>query len=525
MKGKGLAVAVGLLAAVAVVAGGGGSAAGEPKGPGPDEGDGDELAPAAVMKRVAAALATKDPAKMRAEAKRLAREGWNELANELEAKATERAAEIELEKRNNTGQPKPGKPATVPVIPISTAPRVLTEGMKGADVTTWQKQLIKDGYAVVKADGIFGPVTKSSTQIWQAERGLKPDGIVGPATRGAIGMAPIASVPGAPSSQPTAAATPAAPKPSPAAPKPSAPAAPKPAPAPAMVSTAPRLLKVGVQGDDVRAWQLQLINDGASTLKADGVFGQKTKEATAAWQLARGLSADGIVGPDTRSKVGKPVQRKPEAPTTLPPLTVNPSTWRTLKEGMTGPDVKEWQIVLQRDGFAINPDGVFGAKTKAATIGWQTTHGLAPDGVVGKGTRTALGPDFQVVAGEAAEVLEALVQGPPALRLVHSVAVPAEASPAQLGEAVAEHVRGAADGHEDRELIERFQRAVGLNATGAYGPATARAIAAFGIVPPKPRVWPAKKLMRAKTQYRFAMLERSRKDPPRAAEWVSASQV
>jgi peptidoglycan hydrolase-like protein with peptidoglycan-binding domain len=459
------------------------------------------------MQRFGKALGSDEPKTMRAEAARLRKDGYPDLADQLDTAALKREAELAA-----------AKPKPTANVPTNTAPRVLTQGMKGEDVKAWQQQLIRDGYLVVKADGNFGPVTKSSTQIWQAERGLSPDGIVGPATRAAIGSAPIASVPGAPAPKPATAAAPK-PAPKPTAPKPApapAPAAPKPAPAPApaMVSTAPRLLKVGMQGEDVKAWQQQLVRDGHG-ITADGIYGAKTKDATVAWQLARGLSADGIVGPNTLAAVGQ--KAKPStAPTSAPPLTVNPSTWRTIQIGMSGPDVKEWQLILQRDGYQVATDGIFGPGTKSATVAWQVTHGLSPDGVVGKGTRAAIETGgYQVVAGEAALAVPRRELG----------AVHEHATAADLAEALAAHIRQTAEGHEDRQLIERFQRAVGLNDTGAYGAATARAIADFGVVPPKPRVWPVKKNLRAKTQYRFALRSRAKTDPRRADEWLSASNV
>jgi len=518
MKGKGLGLAIGFgIAALAVAAAGsGGDSEPAPAPPRrPDEKEAEpDIAPRNVLDRFAAALGSNDPKKMRAEAKKLKAEGWKDLAKQLETAALKR--EIEIDKEKN---PKPPlvNPPTTPIIPVSTGPRVLSEGMRGDDVKAWQQQLVRDGYLTVVPDGIFGPLTRDNTKIWQAERGLKADGIVGPATRAAIGSPPNQSVQGAPSSSTTPAPAPAPTvKPAPATTAP-----------PAMVN-APRLLKSGSQGDDVKAWQVQLTKDGHA-VAADGVFGPKTKEATVAWQLERGLSADGVVGPDTRAKIGTKPNTKPEAPNHVTPLTVNPSTWRTMQQGMSGPDVREWQLVLERDGYDVGtPDGIFGPKTKAQTQAWQTAHKLAPDGVVGKGTRGALGP-LELIAGEGLGVVDVSRKLPPEVAAVLQApienVVPGPIAHHTLARALVEHLRAAPDGHEDRELIERFQRQVGLNATGAYGPATARAIADFGLVPPKPRIWPAKKNLRAKVTYRSALRTLAAKDPARASEWLSASNV
>ena len=57
--------------------------------------------------------------------------------------------------------------------------------------------------------------------------------------------------------------------------------------------TAPEALRVGSTGDDVKVVQRKL------GLEPDGVFGNVTKKHVVEWQNARGLTADGIVGPKT----------------------------------------------------------------------------------------------------------------------------------------------------------------------------------------------------------------------------------
>lgn len=54
-----------------------------------------------------------------------------------------------------------------------------------------------------------------------------------------------------------------------------------------------------------------------------------------------------------------------------------------LKQGMTGAAVKRWQFFLIGQGFPVKADGDFGPKTHAATIAFQTAHGLLKDGIVG----------------------------------------------------------------------------------------------------------------------------------------------
>jgi hypothetical protein len=59
---------------------------------------------------------------------------------------------------------------------------------------------------------------------------------------------------------------------------------------------------------------------------------------------------------------------------------------RTLRRGMSGPDVAAWQRVV-----GVVDDGVFGPGTEDATKAFQALQGLAADGVVGPATRAAIG--------------------------------------------------------------------------------------------------------------------------------------
>jgi putative chitinase len=52
-----------------------------------------------------------------------------------------------------------------------------------------------------------------------------------------------------------------------------------------------------------------------------------------------------------------------------------------LKVGSSGEDVTKLQVKL-----GVDPIGKFGPKTEAAVKGWQSAHGLTPDGIVGDAT-------------------------------------------------------------------------------------------------------------------------------------------
>jgi hypothetical protein len=54
-----------------------------------------------------------------------------------------------------------------------------------------------------------------------------------------------------------------------------------------------------------------------------------------------------------------------------------------IKLGSSGPDVTEWQKLLDAQGFTVAPTGKFDAATDTATRQWQKAKGLDPDGKVG----------------------------------------------------------------------------------------------------------------------------------------------
>lgn len=116
----------------------------------------------------------------------------------------------------------------------------------------------------------------------------------------------------------------------------------------------------GNRGADVLAIQ-HLLNHHGQAAPADGVFGSGTDTAVRAFQAAKGLSVDGIVGPATWGAL-------------VP----------TLREGANGAAVRALQVELnakRRLNLAV--DGVFDAEVTSAVRTFQSHAGIGSDGIVG----------------------------------------------------------------------------------------------------------------------------------------------
>ena len=134
-----------------------------------------------------------------------------------------------------------------------------------------------------------------------------------------------------------------------------------------------RLYRLGDEGTAIRDIQDRLAALGfRSDGDTRGAFGEPTRSAVTAFQKAKGLDADGIVGPNT---------------------------WRSLYEAgyrlgdrliymrrpmVRGEDVSELQSRLNSLGFdAGKVDGIFGPESEQAVIEFQNNRNLAEDGKVG----------------------------------------------------------------------------------------------------------------------------------------------
>jgi len=130
------------------------------------------------------------------------------------------------------------------------------------------------------------------------------------------------------------------------------------------------VLKRGSNDPAVRDLQQALKTLGHDPGAIDGVFGASTEGAVKAFQQAREIPADGIVGRVTWINIDEADQSEP-----------------VLRMGSGGLPVRRLQSRMSAVGFDMGGvDGRFGAKTEQAVKQLQQQSELGADGVVGAKT-------------------------------------------------------------------------------------------------------------------------------------------
>ena len=130
-------------------------------------------------------------------------------------------------------------------------------------------------------------------------------------------------------------------------------------------------LKLGSSGSEVTALQERLLKLGYLDYpSATGYYGTTTKTAVTHFQRNNGLTADGIAGSATQSK-----------------LYASTAKSMVLKVGSSGEAVQALQLKLKALGyFSGTGTGYYGNVTKDAVIRFQKACGLTADGIAGPAT-------------------------------------------------------------------------------------------------------------------------------------------
>ena len=160
---------------------------------------------------------------------------------------------------------------------------MLKQGSTGEYVKKAQQLLIANGYScgAAGADGDFGEGTKRGVMSFQADNDLDTDGIVGAKTWAALLKAEQTETEKEPEKEHNKPAEPAG----------------------STCTVELPIIKQGDKGFTVVAVQMLLNKHNFSVKYTDGDFGPDTLAKVKAFQIAKGLTADGIVGRDTWVKL------------------------------------------------------------------------------------------------------------------------------------------------------------------------------------------------------------------------------
>ena len=150
-------------------------------------------------------------------------------------------------------------------------------------------------------------------------------------------------------------------------------------------------LRQGSQGSDVRQLQSDLEKLGYYHGTITGHFGGMTRDAVRRFQRKHGLSADGIAGPMTLSRIASELGRttpQEDAGQSNPGTTAGTGT---LRFGSRGDEVRALQKNLDRLGYYDGTiTGSYGRLTQDAVFRFQRENSLSADGIAGKNTLARL---------------------------------------------------------------------------------------------------------------------------------------
>lgn len=252
----------------------------------------------------------------------------------------------------------------------------LKRGSSGSAVVELQTALKELGYYSYSIDGKFGSGTENAVKRFQKDHGLSQDGKAGNITLSLLySITGTGSEEG--SSQQSAGSS-----------------------VSSKATTSLASLKKGSSGSEVITLQTQLKALNYYQSAIDGKFGSGTEKAVIAFQKAYGLTADGIAGTKTRTKL-QSVYDSTQG-TTSSGGTVVPLDPNTLAAGSTGERVTTLQTQLKALGFyTIKIDGKFGSGTQAAVIAFQAANGLTADGLAGSKTLSAIEKKYNALIGSS----------------------------------------------------------------------------------------------------------------------------
>ena len=225
-------------------------------------------------------------------------------------------------------------------------------------------------------------------------------------------------------------------------------------------SASAQFITQGNRGAEVSAIQQSLQSLGFFNATVTGYYGPITRDAVIRFQQANGLSADGVVGPNTLAALGLANNPNP-----VPPLLGRAAIG--LGQGDRGPGVTDLQNRLRQLGyFNTEPTGTFGPITQDAVIRFQQANLIPATGLVSEETLVFLNNRVPTLPGNPTPLPSGVLQqgdtGPAVGVLQQRLFL--------LGFYDGE-ITNYFDARTEQAVI-RFQQAYRIQPTGQVGPTT-----------------------------------------------------
>ena len=344
---------------------------------------------------------------------------------------------------------------------------------EGANVRTMQEALTALGYDTGGTDGKFGRKTEAAVKEFQEDQGLTADGLAGHQTLTRL----YALTDGDTTQQPDSGGNSTG----------SSDSSGSGSTGSSVAFGSYDTMRYGASGTRVKTLQNALNQLGYACGTVDGKYGAGTQRAVTAFQRDQRLTADGIAGKATLTRIeallsgGNTVQPETPAPEEKPEDSqpagpIIPT--RTMRKGCTGDDVKSVQTRLKELGYYTGSiDGICSSAMISAVKAFQQKNGLTADGLAGTKTYKILYSDKAIPADTDVKDEPETPTDPSAIiptRTLYRGATGDDVYSVSLRLKTLGFLQEATYTCDSAMIaaVKKFQQAAGLTADGIAGPKT-----------------------------------------------------
>lgn len=271
----------------------------------------------------------------------------------------------------------------------------LRQGMENSEVKQLQERLKDEGYFTHHtATGYFGDITRRAVVAFQKDNNLAQDGIVGPQTFSVLnGNRSNSSNTGSSNSSNNSSSS---------SNNSSSSSSSSSSVSVQAISNTSQVMRQGTSNSDVARVQAYLKKAGFYSGTATGNYGNLTQQSVRSFQQARGLTVDGLAGPQTLSRINSEINstsgssgsnnsssgsNSSSSNASSDSSSSSSLSGVILRQGSRGANVRTLQTRLKDSGFLSGSvDGIFGPQTANAVRDLQRQANITVDGVFGPQT-------------------------------------------------------------------------------------------------------------------------------------------